>query len=122
MEQELDHPLRPLGERLLGLEVEEADQVDEQEGREEERRGRRAPREPPVAGSDPRSGQGDEEDAGQDVGEAQRARDLPLELRERDREDGREEERVDDGPGPRRGHSERRSSASSSARARRERR
>ena len=122
VEQELDHPLGPLGERLLGLEVEEPDQVDEQEGGEEERRDRRAPRQPPVSGSDPRPGQGDEEDDGQDVGEAQRARDLPLELGERDREDGREEERVDDRPGPRRGHSERRSSASSSARARRERR
>ena len=39
MEQELDHALRPLLERLRGLEVEEAEQVDERE-REEEERGR----------------------------------------------------------------------------------
>ena len=38
MEQELDHPLRPLRERLRRLEVEPPDQVDEQE-RDEEREG-----------------------------------------------------------------------------------
>ena len=41
VEHELEHPLRPLGERLVGLEVVEADQVDG-----EERRGRRGPRRP----------------------------------------------------------------------------
>ena len=100
MEQELEHPLRPLGERLVGLEVEEADQVDGEEGEEEERRDRRAPGEPAVAGAEAVAGEGDQEDPGEDVGEAERARDLPLQLRERDREDGREEERVDDGAGP----------------------
>ncbi len=120
VEQELDHPLRPLRQRRLGLEVEEADQVDEQE-REEEERGRGgAPRDPAVARADARAEPGDEEDAGEHVGEAERARHLPLQLGEADREHGREEEDVDDRAGAGGAHSERSSSASSSARARRE--
>ena len=122
MEEELDHSLRPLRERLLGVEVEESDQVDEEEGDEEAGRDRGAVGEAAVADRESAAREGDEEERGEDVGEAERAGDLPLQLRERDREDRREEEGVGDpaGSADRGAHSERRSSASSSARARRE--
>ena len=42
----------------------------------------------------------DEKERGDNVGERERARDLPLELREGDREDGREEEALDDRGAP----------------------
>ena len=95
VEDELDHPLRPLGERLRGLEVEPPDQVHEEEREEErERDGRRA-REPPVEALGPVHGERDDEQEGHDVRERHRPGDLPLELRERDREDRREEEPLD---------------------------
>ena len=125
VEEELEHPLRPLGQRLLRLEVEEADQIDGEEGDEEETGHGSAPGEPAVARADAGAEPGDEKDRGQDVREAERPRDLPLQLREADREDGGEKEELDDearlGAVRRLDHgSERTSSASSSARARRE--
>ena len=56
VEDELDHPLRPLRQRLLGVEVEEAGEVEEQERREEHEPDDRGPRQTPVsrARSDPR--------------------------------------------------------------------
>ena len=76
---------------------------------------------PPVAACQPRAGEGDEEERGEHVREAQRARDLPLQLREGDGEERREEEDV--GDASRSTHGSRvhvasaTSSASSSARA-----
>ena len=96
VEQELDHPLRPLGERLCRLEVEPPDQVDEEKRCEERERHRRRPREVPVEALDPVDRERDQEDERDDVRERHRPRDLPLELRERDREDRGEEEPLDE--------------------------
>ena len=93
MEQELDHPLRPLVERLLRLEVVEADQVDEEERREEGEDDQNRARGTSVVGGEPVGGERDEEENRQDVGERDRPGHVPVHLRERDREDGREEER-----------------------------
>ena len=96
MEDELDHPLRPLCERLGRLEVEPADQVDEEERQEEGERHGSCARELPVEALDPVYREPDHEQERDDVREGHRSRDLPLELRERDGEDRREEEPLDD--------------------------
>ena len=92
MEEELDHPLRPLRQRLGRVEVEEADQVDEEERREEGERDPRGARHSPVEPLEPVEGEGNQEEERDDVGERKRPRDLPLEFGERDGEDGREEQ------------------------------
>ena len=97
VEDELDHPLRPLRQRLRRLEVEPPDQVHEEEREEErERDGCRA-RELPVEALDPVHDERDHEQERDDVREGHRPGDLPLELRERDGEDRREEEPLDHG-------------------------
>ncbi len=97
MEQELHHPLRPLRERLGRVQVEEADQVDEQERREERERHRCGARHAPVEPLEPVDREHGEEQCGKDVREGERPGDLPLELRERDGEHGREEQPLDHG-------------------------
>ena len=97
MEDELHHPLRPLRERLRRVEVVEAGEVDEREGEQERERDDRGAREARVAALEPVPGEEDEEDGREDVGERQRAGELPLELVERDREHRRQEEPVEHG-------------------------
>jgi hypothetical protein len=97
VEKELDHSLRPLRERLRRLQVEPSDQVHEEEREEEAERDHRRPRKPPVEALDAEHGERHEEDEGDDVREGHRARHLPLELGERDREDGGEEQPLDEG-------------------------
>ncbi len=97
VQDELHHPLRPLRERLARVEVVEAEQVDDRKRGEEgepDDGGARELRVPPLEAI-PR--EEDEEDGGQDVRERERARELPLQLVERDREDRGEEQPVEHG-------------------------
>ncbi len=96
MEDELDHPLGPLRERGRRLEVEEAEQVDGEEGEEERERHRGRAGEPAVEPLEPPEGEGNEEERRQHVGQREVAADVPVELLEGDRGDGREEQRVDE--------------------------
>ena len=96
VEQELHHPLRPLRERLRRLQVEPADQVDEQEGDEEAEGDQRRALDPRVEPLRAVHEEGEEEERGDHVGERERSRHLPLELRVRHREDGHEEEALDE--------------------------
>jgi len=96
VEQELHHPLRPLRERLRRLQVEPADQVDEQEGDEEAEGDQRRALDPRVEPLRAIHEEGEEEERGDHVGERERSRHLPLELRVRHREDGHEEEALDE--------------------------
>ena len=103
VQEELHHPLCPLRERLGRLEVEPPDQVDEQE-RDEERQGDHGRAlEPAVEALDAVDEECEQEESRHDVGERQRPGDLPLELRERDREDRREEEALEEGRALRKG-------------------
>ena len=91
MDDELDEPLAELARCPGRVEVEEADQVDEQErageGERDELSGER-----PVRERDPVGRERAEEEQRQEVGERQRAADLPVHLLERDAEERREEE------------------------------
>src|SRR4029079_13699610 len=69
-----------------------ADQVAEQEGEPEARDDRRGRRQPPVVRAEPLHRPGDEEADREDVGEAERARDVAVHLLEGDAEDRRQEE------------------------------
>src|SRR5690349_10996811 len=80
-------PLRALGERCRGVEVEEPEQVDGEEGQEERERDRRRPREPTVEMLDPAERECDQEERGQNVGEREVAAEAPVDLLERDRRD-----------------------------------
>ena len=97
VEQELHHPLRPLRQRLVGVEVEVADEVDEEERGEEREPDDRGSREPPVSSLEAIPQEAHEEPGGQDVGEREVGGELPVDLRERDEEDRGEEEGVDRG-------------------------
>src|SRR5581483_8289187 len=77
---------------LAGVEVEEADEVDEQERCREPDHDRGRPRRAAVAGREPLEREQREEPDGEDVGEADGAGDAPVDLLERDGEDRREEE------------------------------
>src|SRR5205823_1063918 len=92
VEGELHHPLHELVERLLRIEVEEADQVDEQEGGEEEEDDRRRPLHAAVARGEPVEREREHEEAGEDVLERDVAAERPVDLLPRDREGAREEE------------------------------
>ena len=95
MEDELDHALGPLRERLRRIEAVEAGEIEEREGREEaERDGRRA-REASVAVLDAVPDEEDEKDRRQHVRKRQRAGELPLQLVEGHGEDRQQEEAVD---------------------------
>jgi hypothetical protein len=96
VEKELDHPLRPLRERLGRLQVEPPDQVHEEERHEERERHERCARELPVEALEPVDEERDQEDERDDVREGHRPRHFPLELGERDGEDGREEQPLDE--------------------------
>ena len=95
VEDELDHPLRPLRERLTGVEAVEARQVDEREHDEERERDHRRAGEAAVVSLEAVPREQREEDGREDVRESQRARELPLQLVEGDREDRQEEEPVE---------------------------
>src|SRR5439155_26161810 len=83
------NPLHELRQRLVRLEVEEADQVDEQEhGEECEQHGGRARH---ARGERRERERGEERDR-QQVRERDRAADVPVHLLERDAEERREEE------------------------------
>ena len=97
MEHELDHALRPLREGLGGVERVEAREVDEREREQEPERDDRGARQPRVSPLEPVPAEDDEEDRGEDVGERQRAGELPLQLVERDGEHGGQEEAVEHG-------------------------
>ena len=93
VQDELHHALPPLVERLLRLDVEEADQVDHQQCGEdcEHRHGRAR-----EAGTSPFEGEGDQEHDREDVGEPDRARDVPLHLLPGDAQECGQEERAGD--------------------------
>ena len=97
MQEELDHPFRPLREGLRRLEVEPPDQVHEEKGHEERERHGRSASHVSVESLDPVDRERDDEDERDDVREGHRPGDLPLELREGDGEDGREEQPLDEG-------------------------
>src|SRR5207244_7930132 len=96
VEDELDHPLAELVERLLRLQVEEPEQVDEQECGEEEDDERNGSRCAPA----PRDCECDEEDERENVRQRDVAGDVPVNLLERDAERRREQQEVRDVPRP----------------------
>ena len=96
VEDELHHPLGPLRERLGRVEVVEAREVDEREEDEEREGDHRGPGEAAVVPLEAIPREEHEEDGREDVGERQRARELPLQLVERDGEDREQEEAVED--------------------------
>src|SRR5215210_5071190 len=113
-------PLRPLRHRLLALDVVEAGEVDDEERGREEEDDRDGSRNSPRPGAEALEHErGDEEDR-QDSGKADRARELPLDLLEADAEERREEQ--DLGCSPEDHTRLLATAASSSARARRDRR
>src|SRR3954447_15798756 len=114
MKHELHHPLPPLVERLLRLDVEEPDQIDHEQQREEHEHDRGRAREARHA---PLERERDQEQNRQHIGDADRAGDVPVDLLPRDAEERREEERAADSHA-----SPRSTSASSSTRAPRPRR
>src|SRR5206468_9007555 len=109
VQDELDHPPPPLVERLLRLDVEEADQVDHEQEHEEREHDRGRAREARRA---PLECERDQEQDRQHVRDADRARDVPVDLLPGDAEERREEERTADSHA-----SPRSTSASSSTRA-----
>ena len=88
VQDELHHPLRELVERLLRLEVEEAEQVHQKERGEEREHDRARPR--PARPGLQRE-RAEEEDR-QDIGDADGAGDVPVHLLERHAEERREEQ------------------------------
>ena len=96
VDQPLDDSLAVLVEGLTRLEVEEADQVDEQEGGQEGEQHRGRPRHRPVATAQPVEGVREQEAEGGQVGKEDRPGDVPLHLGEGGAEDGRQEEERDD--------------------------
>ena len=117
VDEKLDEPFRELRERLLGLEVEVAGQVDEQEGAGERGRDDGGARQPPVAVGDARRQVAGHEQGGEDVRQIDGDPGLPVDLLERDREDRGEEEERDEAGGARSHGRLLSSSARSSARA-----
>ena len=97
MEDELHHPLRPLRERLGRVEAVEAREVDEGEDDEERECDDGCARQAVVVSYEPVPREEHEKDRREDVRERQRAGELPLQLVERDREDGQQEEPVECG-------------------------
>ena len=95
MDDELDHPARPLVAVAERLEVEVAGQIDGGEEQEEASHDQGGARPGSVATDDPRREKHDDEDAGEDVGEvyvgcSQR----PADVGERDREDRGQQQEV----------------------------
>ncbi len=97
VEHELEHALRPLREGLLGVQVEEPGEVQKQERDEERECDGRGARQPRISAFRAIPDDDDEEPCGEDVGEREVRGELPLDLRERDEQDRREEEHVDRG-------------------------
>src|SRR5581483_6287362 len=130
VQQELHHPLAELRQALLRLDVEEADEVDEQERGEEDSDDRERARRATV----PRERERDEEEEREDVADLDIAGDVPVDLFERAAERRRVEQELrrlrEPRDGARRGGGSgdgggchrilRRRSASSSTRAARE--
>src|SRR5438552_1238190 len=119
VEHELAHPLAELRQSLGRLQVVEADQVDEQEGGEERDHDPRCPWQRPVAAAEAAQEVSADEEDRDHLGEGDLPGDVPEELLEAHREDGREEQKVGDAAG---GHQAvwSSSSESSSTRLRRE--
>src|SRR5436190_21292867 len=93
VDAELEHPLPELRRPLRRVEVEEADEVDEQERGGEDEHDPRRPRQATVPAADPVERVEGEEEDGEDVGEADCAGDVPVDLLEGNREErGKEEE------------------------------
>src|SRR6266511_551998 len=90
---ELHHSLAPLVERLLRLDVEEADEVDQEQRCEDGEHRDGCAREAWVP---PLERERDEKHHGQHVGEADCARHVPVHLLPRDAQERREEERAGD--------------------------
>ncbi len=88
VDHELRHSLHELGQPLLRVDVPEAGQVDEREGREEAEHDRTRPRQRAALGRDI----GDQEQDRRDVVDADIARDVPVHLFEGGHEEGGEEE------------------------------
>ena len=95
MQHELDHALAVLRQRLLGVEVEVADEVDEQEGCEERERHDGGARQARVASLEAVPEEDDEKPGRENVGDREVGPDGPLDLCEADDEDRREEEAVE---------------------------
>ena len=94
MEHELHQPLAPLLEALPRLDVEPAEQVDDEEQREEAEHDPGRPGDARVTHRHTVGSERDEEEGRQHVGERDVARDRPVHLRPRDREERGEEERA----------------------------
>ena len=91
---ELADPLAELGQRLVRLQVVEADEVDEQEGAEERDHDPRRPRQRAVRTAETAQQVGPDEEDREHLREADLAGDVPVELLEAHREDGGEEQEV----------------------------
>src|SRR5581483_6155906 len=98
-EREVDQPLRqplcPLRERIRVREVEVAEQVHDEEAREEAEEDRRRARDTPTCRPDDE--RADEEDR-EHVGERHRPGEAPVHLLERDAEDARKEQKAREAP------------------------
>ena len=104
MDQPLDDPLAELVGRLLRVEVEEPDQVHEQERSEEGEQHRRRARDAVAPAAEAVDRPNGEKRDRRDVGEIDRARDVPVHLLERRAEDGRQKERAHEADFARHGH------------------
>ena len=118
MDRPLEEPLPELRRSVRGVDREVAEEVRERKGEPEARDDGGCAREPAVVPREPLERPQDQEPERENVGEADVARDVPVDLLERDAEDRREEQEAGD-PHPAR---LRISSASSSTRVSRARR
>src|SRR4029077_12295946 len=91
-DRELRQALLVQRQRLRRLDVEETAEVDDEERRRKDEHDERRPRHELVALGDPAGDERDQKEEREDVGQVHAPRDVPVDVLERDREHGREEE------------------------------